>query len=76
MTWEQIEVSMPHSHPWSSVDEWEVASRRRLEDLEYDDQTNWYQLQIDKLGRIFGFRSGHVLHVVWWDRHHEVYVTG
>lgn len=75
MTWTEIE-EMPHSHPWASIDEWQAGSRDRLADLQYDDQQNWYQLQTDRMGRVFGFRSGHVLHVVWWDRHHEVYVTG
>ncbi len=59
-----------------TIDAWEGASRGRLEALEYNDQDNWYQLQSAQMWRIYGFRTWHVLHVVWWDRHHEVYRTG
>ncbi len=72
MTWEEIE-QMPHSHSWPSIVDWEVSSLNRLEELRLDDRTGWYQLQVNNLGRLFGFRSGNVFHVVWWDRFHEVY---
>lgn len=75
MTWEEVHMASRHNHEWESIDEWQPESRKRLEALELDDQSGWYQLHLDKRGRLFGYRQDNVFHVVWWDRDHEVYKT-
>lgn len=72
--WADID-QMSHNHDWEDLSEWERASLKRLEDLELDDQTGWYQLHLSKMGRLIGFREGNVFNVVWWDKDHDVYVT-
>jgi hypothetical protein len=75
MTWTEVAVASKHNHPWEDWSEWEQASRDRLQELELQDQSGWYQLHLDKRGRLIGFRDGAAFNILWWDRDHEVYVT-
>lgn len=75
LTWSEIDSLSKHNHAWEDVSKWEQPSRERLEFLELDDQEGWYQIHVDNLGRIIGFREANVFNVLWWDRDHEVYVT-
>ncbi|WP_437833802.1 hypothetical protein [Sorangium sp. So ce1153] len=74
-TWSQLDRLSEQNHRWEDWSKWEESSRDRLRYLCLDDQEHWYQLDISKLGRLFGFRIGNVFNVVWWDRDHEVYKT-
>jgi len=74
-TWRQIEEDCEQNHDWENYDQWENGSQRRLEELELDDRSGWYQVETAKMGRLFGFRDGNIMSVVWWDRDHEVYIT-
>jgi hypothetical protein len=75
-TWGELPGLSIHNHDWEDPSEsWAEASVQRLAELNLDDQSGWYQLHLDARGRLFGFRSGSVLNLVWWDRDHEVYET-
>lgn len=74
-TWGQLDAASVHNHVWETPDPWEDASVRRLELLNLDDQSSWHQIQLNSLGRLYGYRTDHIFNVVWWDRDHEVYVT-
>lgn len=73
-TWRTINNKSPHNHAWEDYGEWEKASRDRVEHLKLDDQSSWYQLYLDNLGRLYGFRIGSVFNILWWDRFHKVYI--
>lgn len=75
LTWSEVDTASRHNHPWEDIGEWERESRDRLAELELDDQDGWYQLHLERRGRLFGFRVGEVFNIVWWDRSHEVYRT-
>ncbi|WP_437576433.1 hypothetical protein [Sorangium sp. So ce887] len=74
-TWSQLDRVSEQNHRWEDWSKWEEPSRDRLRYLCLDDQEQWYQLDISKLGRLFGYRDSNVFNVVWWDRDHEVYKT-
>ncbi|MBI1946384.1 MAG: hypothetical protein HYS27_11840 [Deltaproteobacteria bacterium] len=71
-TWTEVDA-LPHAHSWEGWDGWEKTSRDRLHELTLDDRDGWYQLPTGNMGRVFGFRVGSVLNLVWWDRDHDVY---
>ncbi|PBC80100.1 hypothetical protein BX265_4936 [Streptomyces sp. TLI_235] len=45
----------------------------RLTEIGRDDMTKIQRLELTGLQRLYGFLDGHVFHIVWWDRQHEVY---
>ncbi len=48
-------------------------ARERLEVLNLADQTKIWRLRIRGTGRLYGFLTGNVFHVVFWDPDHEVW---
>ena len=48
-------------------------ARERLEVLNLADQTKIWRLRIGGTGRLYGFLTGNVFHVVFWDPDHEVW---
>lgn len=46
---------------------------RRLEDLQLDDMDGLCELRIKGDSRIWGFRRGNVINVLWWDPDHTVF---
>ncbi len=60
---------------WEGFDTWSETSRARVVELGLDDQSTWYQLRLDRRGRLFGFRLGSIFHILWWDRDHVIYET-
>jgi len=46
---------------------------RRLQDLQLDDQDGLCELRIKGAARVWGFRRGNVIHVLWWDPDHTVF---
>jgi hypothetical protein len=46
---------------------------RRLEQLQLDDMDGLCELRIKGDSRIWGFRRGNVINVLWWDPDHTVF---
>jgi hypothetical protein len=46
---------------------------RRLQELQLDDQDGLCELRIKGASRVWGFRRGNVIHVLWWDPDHTVF---
>jgi hypothetical protein len=46
---------------------------RRLQDLQLDDEDGLCELRIKGASRVWGFRRGNVIHVLWWDPDHTVF---
>lgn len=44
----------------------------RLAEL-FDGLDNMVRLELDGLRRLYGIRTGHEFHIVWWDPHHEIW---
>jgi hypothetical protein len=76
MTWREIEQKRgkhrPHNHPMP-ISQISRDAQARLRTIERDDEDGLYSLRINNLSRIWGFRRGHVFHVLWWDPDHTVY---
>jgi hypothetical protein len=50
-----------------------AEAQRRLEDLEYDDETRISRLRFGGKGRLFGFLRDDSFYALWWDPQHEVW---
>jgi hypothetical protein len=74
-TWRELAALSDHNHDWEDTSRWVKSAQSRLEELNLDDQSGWFQLALDRRGRVFGFRNGYTFSIVWWDRDHEVYET-
>lgn len=72
MTWQEIFRGGSHPIPISTLP---PSSRRRLEQLRLDDYEEIVSLRLSGAQRIWGFRTGNVLLLLWWDPHHEVFPT-
>ncbi|MBK7876320.1 MAG: hypothetical protein IPJ77_11275 [Planctomycetes bacterium] len=76
MTWAEIERksgkygSQCHTMPSERICE---EARARLTTLRLDELPELYSMRCDQKGRLWGYRIGHVLHVLWWDPNHTVY---
>lgn len=46
---------------------------KRLQEIQLDDLTQISRLQISGLKRLYGFRQGNELFVLWWDPMHEIW---
>jgi hypothetical protein len=49
------------------------AALRRLQELQLDDEDGLCELRIRGASRVWGFRRGNVIHVLWWDPDHTVF---
>lgn len=47
--------------------------RKRLSEIERDDETEIARLRCGGQPRLYGFLREHVFYVVWWDAKHKVY---
>jgi hypothetical protein len=76
MTWAEIERktgrSGSHCHAMEP-DRLCSEAQERLTKLRLDEITELYSMRCDGAARIWGYRTGHVFHVLWWDRDHTVY---
>lgn len=50
-----------------------AKARERLEVLNLGDQTKIWRLRIGGTGRLYGFLTRNVFHVVFWDADHEIW---
>jgi hypothetical protein len=50
-----------------------AKARERLECLKLADQTKIWRLRIGGPGRLYGFLTSNVFHVVFWDPEHEIW---
>lgn len=56
-----------------TVDSLPSHARKRLGEIERDDETEIARLRCGGKPRLYGFLREHVFHVVWWDAEHAVY---
>jgi hypothetical protein len=47
-------------------------ARDRLDEIQADDLDELWELRLTGKNRVWGSRSGHVYHVLWWDPEHTV----
>jgi ABC-type arginine transport system ATPase subunit len=72
MTWHEILVrgkKRNHSIPLNQL---ERKAQKRLEDLRLEDRDDLISLRLAGRQRIWGFRQGPVLSLLWWDPEHLV----
>lgn len=55
------------------IDSLPAQARKRLGEIERDDETEIARLRCGSRPRLYGFLREHVFHVVWWDAKHTVY---
>ena len=48
-------------------------AQKRLVALKLDDVDTLFAFRITKAKRVWGFRSGYVISLLWWDPDHKVY---
>ena len=53
-----------------------AQAQKRLEELELEDLDHLVSFRLKQLQRIWGFRVHNVLHLLWWDPEHTVWITG
>lgn len=71
MTWGEILRDRKRNHyikPTNVIPE----ARRRLEELNLDDQTNLLSLTVSGTERVWGVRDRHIFKVLWWDPDHQI----
>ena len=56
-----------------AVDSLPPSTRKRLGEIERDDETEIARLRCGGKPRLYGFLREHVFHVVWWDAEHSVF---
>ena len=71
MKWKEIDADHDYNHP-VAVSRTIRAARRRLEELNLDDQDELYRLRMNGRARLWGIRERHILRVLWWDPDHEI----
>lgn len=71
MTW--AEVDKVKSCGPMSVNEMDKVAQERLAEIGRDEYDELYKLRIGKAARLWGVRSQHVFHILWWDPDHLVY---
>jgi hypothetical protein len=69
-TWKEIEGDKNHLIPFHKIC---LDARKRLEELNYDDFDGLFSIRVTQVYRIWGFRSDHVLQLLWYDPEHSVY---
>lgn len=70
MTWGEIEQDRKRNHP-VSVDKFIVEARRRLEQLQID-QDELFRFRFTGKQRLWGIRSLNVFTILWWDPDHKI----
>ncbi|MCW4458205.1 hypothetical protein [Microbacterium sp. MPKO10] len=55
------------------VDEMPPKVKKRLVDIERDDETELVRLRCGSKPRLYGFLREHIFHILWWDAEHKVY---
>lgn len=73
MAWKEI-LNGTGSH---EIEPWEIGKdgQDRLREMGLD-VDGLVSLRIDGPGRIWGYREGAVLRILWWDPEHQVYPVG
>lgn len=72
-SWNDILVAEKHRNHTVSANEICKDARDRLAALRLDDIDQLISLRLTGAGRVWGFRIGLVLHLLWWDPDHLVY---
>ena len=71
-TWNDILVKEKHWNHTVPVVKLSKPARDRLAALKLDDLEEFVSLRLAGSERVWGFRTGFVLNVLWWDPNHEV----
>lgn len=71
-TWNQILVKEKHWNHTVPTVKLSKEARDRLAALKLEDVDEFVSLRLSSTERVWGFRIGHVLHVLWWDPNHQV----
>lgn len=72
MTWREAFGDANHAIPIFKL---EADARKRLSELQFDDQDRLYRLSVKGAPRIWGVRQGAKFCVLWYDPDHSVYKT-
>jgi hypothetical protein len=71
-TWNDILVREKHWNHAVATTSLSKAARDRLKHLNLDDLEELVSLRLTGPERVWGYRIGFVLHVLWWDPDHQV----
>jgi hypothetical protein len=75
-TWMEIEQEKGRkSNGPIEISKLASGAQARIRALSLEKFDPFYHLRVEKAVRVWGYRLGRVLHVVWLDRHHTVYPT-
>ena len=69
MNWGSVEGAASHS---VSFDQLCTDAQERLATLQKDDMSELFSLRLTNKKRIWGYREGAILNLLWWDPNHEV----
>ncbi|MGV9006815.1 MAG: hypothetical protein ACOH1H_08780 [Brevundimonas sp.] len=70
MTWEQIIATKSHQIPLASLGR---EAKERLKAIERDDEDELMSFRIAGAERVWCFKDGSLMRVLWWDPEHKVY---
>jgi hypothetical protein len=75
MTWAQIKAQAGGRRAGTNSHSLDVCdfchdARKRLEEIGLDDCDNLFSLRLNNKLRLYGFRDGRVLQLIWHDPHH------
>ncbi len=70
MTWGELAASTNHKQ--IPVENLCAAAQQRLVELRRDDLGDLWELRLGGKQRVWGWRSGDVMNLLWWDPEHEV----
>ena len=75
-TWLTIEQELGRKSNGSiEIAKLEREAQDRIRELQLEQFDPFYHLRVEKAVRIWGYRRGRILHVVWLDTDHSVYKT-
>ena len=73
MTWYEILVASKSRNHTVTIESLCKEARDRLEEIGQGDLEELVSLRLSGPERVWGIRTGNVLHVLWWDPEHAVY---
>ena len=71
-TWNAILVGDKHRNHTVTTNDISKVARERLAAMNLDDLEELVSLRLSGAERVWGYRIGFVLHLMWWDPHHEI----
>lgn len=80
-TWEEVEQDLTNNgkkHHSMPIDSLPRSAKNRIRDRfpHFDEvEEELFRFRLGSRRRLWGFRSGHVFRLLWWDENHKVYPT-